>query len=381
MMKIPYARHVIDRADIANVVKVLKSDFITQGPVVERFEKRLLSYCGAKYAVVFSSGTAALHAAYSAAGLSWGDNFITTPNTFAATANAGLLLGAKPVFVDIESNTGNIDVSKVGAKINKKTKLVVPVHYAGNVVDLKDLQELAIKHNFMVIEDACHALGSKYEKSMIGNCRYSDMAVFSFHPAKTITTGEGGAVLTNNPLFYRKLFLFRNHGINKSSFMGNPHGDWYYEMQSLGCNYRLTDMQSALGFSQLRKLNKFISYRRKIAQIYNRAFFNNPFFDVPTQVNQSSCHLYVIRLKNPYVDKKKEIFATLRKNGLGVQVHYIPVYMHPYYRSLGYKEGLCPVAEDFYRRAITIPLSASLKNKEIKYIIETVKLTVQKCCK
>lgn len=387
MNLIPYSRQFIDKEDIKEVVKVLKSDFITQGPKIPEFEQSLADYCGCNYAVVFNSGTSALHGAYSALGLKKGDEFITSPVTFTATSNAGLYLGAKPVFVDVEKDTGNIDTSKIQAKITKKTKLLVPVHYAGHPVNLKIISQIAKKYNLFVVEDACHALGAKYKKRRaqskeqksedwikIGSCKYSDMTALSFHPVKHITTGEGGAVLTNNKEFYNKLLMFRSHGITKDRLINKSDGDWYYEMQFLGYNYRMTDIQAALGISQIRKLDSFIERRREIAEIYNKAFKNNSWFDIPVEKDYafSSYHLYPIRLKYAYKDKKREIFYKLRKRGLGVQTHYIPVYRHPYYKELGYKKGLCPLAEDFYQREISIPVYPVMSNGNINYVIQSL---------
>ncbi|OGW41346.1 MAG: UDP-4-amino-4,6-dideoxy-N-acetyl-beta-L-altrosamine transaminase [Nitrospirae bacterium RBG_13_39_12] len=432
---IPYSRQYIDEEDINEVVKVLKSDFITQGPKIPEFEKKLAEYCGSKYAVVFNSGTSALHGAYFTLGLKKGDEFITTPNTFVASANAGLYLGAKPVFVDVEKNTGNIDPTKIEKKLTKKTKLIVPVHYAGHPADLEKIYKIAKKYNFFVVEDACHALGAKYRRlphpplplegggqgkgcqksrgskqnkdkksedwTKIGSCKYSDMTVLSFHPVKHITTGEGGAVLTNNEEYYKKLLMFRSHGItkDKAQFKVNAKDyikehlnlnlnnfnnldnlnsyfdDWYYEMLFLGYNYRMTDIQAALGLSQLKKLDSFVERRRAIADCYNKAFRDNPYFDIPDEEDYaySSYHLYPIRLKDKYKDKKRDIFSKLRKKGLGVQVHYIPVYLQPYYKELGYKKGLCPVAEDFYMREISIPIYPHMSKRNIKYVITTLK--------
>ncbi len=373
---IPYGKQFIDEDDIKEIVEVLKSDFITQGNKVPEFEKKLANYCGTKYAVVFNSGTSALHGAYFALGLSKDDEFITTPITFAATANAGLYLGAKPVFVDVEPDTGNIDINKIEEKITEKTKLISVVHYAGHPVYLEKIKQIADKYGLKVIEDACHALGAKYKGEKIGNCKYSDATVFSFHPVKHITTGEGGAVLTNDREIYEKLLMFRNHGItkDKSKFLNNPDGEWYYEMQFLGYNYRMTDIQSALGISQLKKLDKFVEKRRKIAKIYNEAFKNNSYFDIPVEKDYAfhSYHLYSIRLKDEYKEKKREIFENLKKEGIGVQVHYIPVYLHPYYQKLGYKKGICPNAEDFYTRQISIPIYPAMNDEDINFVIEKV---------
>jgi UDP-4-amino-4,6-dideoxy-N-acetyl-beta-L-altrosamine transaminase len=379
MNLIPYSCQYIDNEDIREVVKVLKSNFITQGPKIPEFEKTLGAYCGSKYVVVFNSGTSALHGAYFALGLGKGDEFITSPITFVATANAGLYLGAKPVFVDVEPDTGNIDVSKIEKKITRKTKLLVPVHYAGHPVDLKKISQIAKKYKLFVVEDACHALGAKYKGQKIGSCKHSDMTILSFHPVKHITTGEGGAVLTNNKYYYEKLLMLRNHGITKDRSRFTIHdsrstGDWYYEMHSLGYNYRMTDIQAALGVSQLKKLDSFVERRRSIAGQYDKAFENNPYFDILIEKDCvfSSYHLYPIRLNDKYKDKKKEIFSKLREEGLGVQVHYIPVYMQPYYKELGYKKGLCPVAEDFYQREISTPIYPSMENGEKQHVISKI---------
>jgi UDP-4-amino-4,6-dideoxy-L-N-acetyl-beta-L-altrosamine transaminase len=391
-MMIPYARQYIDANDIREVVKVLKSDFLTQGPKIPEFEQKLAVYCGTKYAIVFNSGTSALHGAYFALGLGKGDEFITSPITFVATANAGLYLGAKPVFADVEPDTGNIDASKIEKKITKRTKFLAPIHYAGHPVDLERIRDIATRHKLFVVEDACHALGAKYippqmpgagkqttalksgSRAGIGSCQYSDMTILSFHPVKHITTGEGGAVLTNNKDFYNKLSMFRSHGITKDNFINTSHGDWFYEMQSLGYNYRMTDIQAALGISQLRKLDAFVEKRRAIAEVYLKAFIDNPYFDIACEKDYacSSYHLYPIRLKDKYKNRKKEIFTRMRKIGLGVQVHYIPVYLQPYYSELGYKNGSCPVAEDFYKKEISLPMFPGLKRKDLKEVIRKV---------
>ncbi|WP_457755683.1 UDP-4-amino-4,6-dideoxy-N-acetyl-beta-L-altrosamine transaminase [Thermodesulfatator indicus] len=373
---IPYGKQYIDQDDIKAVEEVLKADFITQGPKVPEFEKKLAEYCDAKYAVVFNSGTSALHAAYFAVGLKEDDEFITTPITFVATANAGLFLRAKPIFIDVEANTGNIDASKIEGKISSQTKLIVPVHYAGHPCDMEKIKEIADRYGLSIVEDACHALGAKYKGSKIGSCKYSDATVFSFHPVKHITTGEGGAVLTNRNDIYEKLLMFRNHGVTKEEekFVKMKEGDWYYEMQFLGFNYRMTDIQAALGISQLKKLDKFIERRRKIVEIYNKAFDCNPYFNIPVEKDYAyhSYHLYPIRLKNNYKDKKKEIFQLLRRKELGVQVHYIPVYIHPYYQQLEYREGESPVAEEFYKREISLPLYPAMTEENVNFVIETV---------
>ncbi|NPA14774.1 MAG: UDP-4-amino-4,6-dideoxy-N-acetyl-beta-L-altrosamine transaminase [Aquificae bacterium] len=378
---IPYGRQYIDDEDIKEVIKVLKSDFITQGPTVEKFERALAEYCGAKYCVVFNSGTSALIGAYFAVGLSAEDSFITSPITFVATANAGLVWGAKPIFVDVEPDTGNIDADLIEEKLEKNTKLIVPVHYAGHPTDMEKVRQIADRNNLFVIEDACHALGAKYKNSPVGACKYSDACIFSFHPVKHITTGEGGAVLTNDITIYKRLKLVRNHGITKSpsEFIFPSEGAWYYEQHHLGFNFRMTDFQAALGISQLRKLSNFVSRRREIAKIYNETFKGNPYFDLPPErvYAYHSYHLYPIRLKESYRSRKREIFDLLRKEGLGVQVHYIPVYWQPYYHKLGYKRGECPMAEEFYKSEISLPIFPSMDDKTVKEVINRVNKVFQ----
>jgi len=374
MKFIPYGHQDISKHDIQEVVRVLKSDFITQGPKIEEFEKKLARFTGAKYSVVFNSGTAALHAAYFAYGLKEKDEFITSPMTFAATANAGLYLGAKPVFCDVQSTTGNIDPFLIEKLITKKTRFVAPIHYGGNPADLEAISKIAKKHNLGIVEDACHALGARYKNSKIGDCKYSDMAAFSFHPVKHITTGEGGAITTNNKKYYERLLIFRTHGTTKEKLVNTSPGDWYYEMQYLGYNYRITDFQAALGISQIARLKNFVKRRREIAKIYNKAFAKNPYFDFLHEGEniKSAYHLYPIRLNSKYEEKKKDIFSELRKNGLGVQVHYIPVYLHPYYQQHGYEKLNYPNAKIFYQREISIPMYPLMSNKDISHVIKII---------
>jgi UDP-4-amino-4,6-dideoxy-L-N-acetyl-beta-L-altrosamine transaminase len=403
---IPYSRQLIEQDDIEAVARVLGSDFLTQGPTVKEFESALCSYTGARYGVLFCSGTAALHAAYFAAGLGAEDEVLTSPITFAATANAALYLGARPVFVDVEPDTGNIDAEKLQQAVTPRSRAVVPVHYAGHPVDLEAISSIAKEFGLIVIEDACHALGAEYlgsrvqgpgsskkdpseaqdpKWSKIGSCAYSDMTVFSFHPVKQITTGEGGAVLTNSSDYYEKLCLFRTHGITKerSKFRNMTHdpcpmtrssGDWYYEMQTLGFNYRMSDIHAALGMSQLRKLDRFVFRRREIAECYNSAYADNPWFAVPPERRyaRSSYHLYPIRLAYGLERQKHELFSSLKDEGIGVQVHYIPVYLHPYYRQMGYEQGLCPAAEEFYRREISIPIYPGMNDSAVDTVINTL---------
>ena len=391
---IPYSRQSIDQDDISAVVSILESDYLTQGPAIAKFESAIAEYTGAKYCVVFSSGTAALHAAYFAAGLGDGDEIITSPITFVATSNAALYLRAKPVFSDVEFDTANIDVGKIEEEITESTKILVPVHYAGHPADIVNIRALADKYGLTVIEDACHALGAQYksgqsknqtvdtrndEWTRIGSCTHSDMTILSFHPVKHIATGEGGAVLTRNKLLYDKLLMFRSHGITKNrayftDTSASGQGEWYYEMQLMGYNYRMTDIQAALGYSQLTKIKRFIEARREIAAYYNHVFQDNPYFDIPIERDycQSSYHLYTIRLKEHLVDKRASVFARLREEGLGVQVLYIPVYLQPYYQKLGHKAGLCPVAEGFYSRAISIPIYHGMTETDRDEVVKRV---------
>jgi len=377
MKYIPYGRHYIDSDDIKEVTKVLRSDWITQGPKIEEFEEKLAHYCGAKYAVVVSSGTAALHIACLVAGIKPGEEVITTPVTFVASANCILYCGGKPVFADIQEDTANIDPEEIRKKITKKTKAIIPVHYAGQPCDLKEIQEIAKRHNLTVIEDAAHALGAEYKGSKIGSCKYSDMTIFSFHPLKSITTGEGGAILTNSKEYYEKLIMFRQHGVTKdrTKFKFNNDANWYYEMHYLGYNYRLTDIQCALGLSQLRKLDKFIKRRRQIAQIYNKELSKLDGIELPVGKKgvKSARHLYTIRIKG---NKRRKIFEALRKRGIGVHLHYIPVYLQPYYQQLGYRKGACPVAENYYNRAITLPLYPKMRDKDVKSVVRILSNTL-----
>lgn len=375
---IPYGHQLIEKDDIEAVSEVLQSDWLTQGPMIEKFEKALAAYCGARFAVVLNSGTAALHAAYYAAGLKTGDEFITSPITFAATANAGVWQGARPIFVDIDPATGNINPDLIEQKITPKTKIIAPVDYSGRPVNMEKINAIAKKHRLIVVEDACQALGSVYKGSKTGSI--SDLTVFSFHPVKTITTGEGGAVLTNDEKYYRKLRIFRTHGITKENLIKNTEGDWYYEMQELGMNYRITDFQCALGLSQLKKADRFVSARAEIVKRYNSAFANCKNFECPlpdSAEKKSAWHLYVIKLKGDLIEEKAEIFNKLRAAGIGVQVHHIPVYFHPFYQKLGYQEGLCPQAEEFYHLAISLPIYPALTESDQIEVINKIKAIIE----
>lgn len=370
---IPYGRQWLDKEDIESVISVLKSDFITQGPKVKEFEDKVANYCGAKYAVAVSSGTAALHIACLAAGIKNGDEVITTPISFAASANCVLYCGGRPVFADIEDDAVNINPAEIEKKITKRTVAIIPVDFAGHPCDLREIQKIAKKHNLMIIEDACHALGAEYRGTKTGSCKFSDMTVFSFHPVKHITTGEGGMVLTNRKDLYKKLTVFKNHGIvrNRKDLLRKNEGSWYYEIQDLGFNYRITDFQCALGISQLKKLGKFIKRRRRIANNYRKELSKIDAITLPVEKDyaKSVWHIYVIRVNR----ERKKIFNKLAKEGIGVNVHYRPIYLHPFYKQLGYKEGLCPKAEKYYREALTIPLYPKMKNEDFSYIIAKLK--------
>lgn len=386
---IPYGKQDLDNSDIRAVAEVLHSDWLTTGPVVEKFEKALTEKVRAKYAAVFNSGTAALHAAYFAAGIGLDDEIITSPITFAATANAALYLGAKPVFADISENSFHIDPEKIEAAITSRTRAIVPVDMAGIPAPLDEIKAIADKHNLVVIEDACHALGALYQGQPIGSI--ADMTVFSFHPVKIITTGEGGAVTTGNEEYYQKLLRFRNHGIERNPELfvrtyeevaSFERGSWYYEQQILGYNYRLPDINCALGLSQLHKLNRFLTRRREIAARYKVAFEKNPYIKIPPEplgknsLQEATWHLYILRLEGES-PPRMQITQMLYKRGIGTQVHYIPVYLHPYYRSLGYNPGLCPNAEDYYRRCFTIPLYPAMSDDDIERVIEAVNIEIE----
>ena len=382
MKKIPYARQWIDKDDIKAVNNLLKSDYLTQGPKVEAFEKSIASYCGAKYAVAVNSGTAALHLACLAAGLKKNDEVITSSITFVASANCALYCGARPVFLDVNEATICIDPEQIEKKITSRTKIIIPVHFAGHPADLIKLKKIARKNNLIVIEDAAHALGAKYRGGRIGSGKYSDMTILSFHAVKHIVTGEGGMVLTNNKKLYDKLVMLRTHGKTRSPKSLNKNcGDWYYQMHYLGFNYRLTDIQSFLGLSKLKKLPDFIRRRKKIVAAYNKVFEGcdglRPLIE-KEDVN-SSHHLYILRFdQKKFSISRKEIFDQYRKKGILVNVHYIPVYFQPYYKALGYKTGLCPTAENYYHQAITLPLYPKMSDLDVKRVIKITRHIIEK---
>jgi perosamine synthetase len=373
---LPYGRQWIDEADIQAVVAVLQSDYLTTGPQIEHFERKLALKVGASYAVAFSNGTAALHAACYAAGIGPGDEVITTPITFAASANCVLYQQGIPIFSDIDEKTYNIDPNQVAAIITSKTKAIIPVDFTGQPADLHELRAIAKEHGLVVIEDAAHALGAAYDGQPIGSI--SDMTMFSLHPVKQITSGEGGVITTNSMIYYENLLEFRSHGIvrepAKSSQESSPLG-WYYEMQSLGFNYRLTDMQAALASSQLDKLDRFVELRSEYAAYYDEAFSQFPLIKTPFQKDsrQSSWHLYVIQLELEFLSAdRNQIYNELIAENIGVQVHYIPVYLHPYYQKLGYAKGQCLKAEQLFERMLTLPLFPSMTHEDVQDVIDAV---------
>ena len=380
---IGYGHQYIDGDDIEAVVEVLKSDYLTQGPAVERFEQELCRITGARHCVAVSNATAGLHIAVAALELGDGMEGITTPNTFLASANCMAYNGVRPVFTDIDPESYNIDPAEIEKHITDRTRLLLPVHFAGLPCEMERINEIAKQHGLRVIEDAAHAVGSRYaDGSPVGNCRYSDMTVFSFHPVKTITTGEGGAVTTNDDGLYRRLLMLRSHGVTKDEGLltKNP-GPWYYEMQTLGFNYRMTDMQAALGFSQLKKLDTFKSRRREIVATYNRAFAGMKHLRTPTEPEGvSSCfHLYVVQVDFTALGKPREqVMQELRDRGIGTQVHYIPVHTQPFYKkTYGYREGDYPVAEKYYGQELSLPLYPGLSDGDVDSVIRAVKEVIE----
>lgn len=375
-MYIPYGRQSVDEEDIQTVVDVLRSDYLTTGPAIPAFEKKVADYVGAKYAVAVNSGTSALHIACLAAGIQEGDEVITTPITFAASSNCVLYCGGKPVFADIQPDTYNIDPAEIEKKITDKTRAIIPVHYTGQPCDMEKITAIAKKHDLLVIEDAAHALGASYQGKRIG--QISDMTCFSFHPVKPITTGEGGMVVTNDEKLYQRLLLFRSHGITREEELmtalepGQERGGWYYQQVELGYNYRITDIACALGSSQMDKLDGFLAVRREIARRYDEAFADVSGLQIPLQ--QAGCesgwHLYMIQVLEK---SRREVFDQLRAKGIGVNVHYIPVYQHPYYQRNGYQDCFCENAEKFYNRAISLPIFPELTREQQQYVIDAVK--------
>ncbi len=375
--KLFYGRQWIDEDDIKAVEGVLRSDLITCGPQVTALERKLEEYTGAKHAVVVSNGTAALHCACIAAGVKEGDEVITTPLTFAASANCALYCGARPVFADVDPQTYNIDPEDIRRKITERTKAVVAVDYTGQAVKINEIKEICRERGLIFIEDAAHSIGTSYEGKKVGSL--ADMTTFSFHPVKTVTGGEGGAVLTNDDALYKKLVLAHAHGIthDESEMEGAPHeGQWYYEQITLGYNFRMTDFQAALINSQMNRLEQFYKRRKEIVRRYNEAFKDLPGIILQKNIPESdTCsHLYVIRLDLKKLScTRREFFDAMSAENIQPQVHYVPVYWFPYYEHLGYKKGLCPVAEEIYKGIMSIPLYPKLSDKDVEDVIEAVK--------
>jgi len=371
---LPYGRQSLDEQDIEAVVEVLRSDWLTTGPKVGEFEERFAAWVGVEQAVSFSSGTAALHAAAFAAGLKSGDEAVTTPLTFCATANCVLYQDATPVFADVSADTLNLNPEEAAKKISSNTRAIIAVDYAGHAADLSVLRSLAEQHGLLLIEDACHALGAEFRGKRVGGI--ADMTVFSFHPVKHLTTGEGGMVTTNDHERAETLRRFRNHGISSEARQRQQSGQWFYEMVALGFNYRLTDFACALGTSQLEKLERNLARRREIAACYTKGFRELPSLIVPVvrEGVNPAWHLYPIRLKLEALSAgRAEIFRALRAENIGVNVHYIPVHRHPYYRErFGYKGGEYPVVEDAYERLISLPMFHGMSDQDVEDVVKAV---------
>ncbi len=377
---INYGKQNINAEDIEAVINVLKSDFLTQGPIIEQFEHKVAEYCGAKYAVAVSNATAALHIACLSAGLKKNEVVWTSPNTFVASANCALYCGGKVEFVDINESTYNMDVTMLEKKLKKteiKPKIVIPVHFAGQSCEMEKIYELSKKYGFKIIEDASHAIGAEYKEVKVGSCKYSDMTVFSFHPVKIITTGEGGMILTNSEKLYEKLKLYRSHGITRNKLLMKNNFDepWYYEQIDLGFNYRITDMQAALGKSQMDRLDEFVDRRRVLAKQYDELLKDTKVITPYQDANaKSSWHLYVIKIDFQNINiSKKELFKLMKEKGIILNLHYIPVHTQPYYKNLGFEKGDFPNSEKYYEDVITIPLFYDLTNQEQIYIVECFK--------
>lgn len=379
---INYGKHYIDKKDIKAVVSTLKSDFLTQGPKVTEFEKKLNSFCGSRYTCAVSSGTAALHLAILSLGIKKNDYVITTPMTFLASANSILYAGANPIFVDIDKKNYCIDLEKLEKKLiefrkkKRKIKAVIVTDYAGHVTDWIKIKRLSKKYNFFTINDNCHALGAKYKKDKKYACKFADIVTQSFHPVKVITTGEGGAVITNSKKFFDRINVLRTHGIERNKKLKKKFGNWYYEMNFLGYNYRLSDLQASLGISQLKKINKFIKKRKKLAKMYDFYFKNNSLFSIPHTESycDHSYHIYPLKINfnNLKIDKKK-FFQILFKKKLNLQVHYIPIHLQNFYRkNFNYKIGDFPVSENYYKQTVSLPLFYSLNFSEQKKVVNKI---------
>lgn len=379
---LPYGRQSIDEDDIAAVIAALRSDWLTQGPAIERFERKVADHCGVKYAVAVANGTAALHIAAAAIDLKPGDRLWTSPNTFVASANCARYLGADVDFVDIDPRTYNLSVARLeeklaaAAKSGRLPKVLAPVHFSGQSCEMEAIAALAKRHGIIVLEDAAHAIGASYRNQPIGSCAFSDLAIFSFHPVKIVTTAEGGMVVTNRADLYERLLLFRNHGITRDERLMEDasHGPWYYQQVELGWNYRLTDLQAALGESQMNKLKAFVARRRTLASRYDELLHDLPLV-TPWQHPDivSAWHLYVIRLCLDRLKKsRRQIVEELRAAGIGVQIHYIPVHTQPCYRRLGFKAGDFPEAEKYYAETISLPMFAGLTDADQEQVVKTL---------
>ena len=379
---IPYGRQDISQDDVNAVLEVLQSDFLTQGPTVPAFEEKIKNYCGVKNAVAVNSSTSALHIACLALGVGPGDIVWTTAITFVASSNCALYCGATVDFVDIDPETYNISISALrlkleeAAKNNSLPKVIIPVHLTGQPCEMAEIFRLSTRYGFKVIEDASHAIGGKYRGKPVGNCAYSDITIFSFHPVKIITTAEGGVAVTNDNELASKMSLLRSHGITRdqSLMSKEAEGSWYYEQVILGLNYRMTDLQAALGLSQMTRLDEFIRVRHEIAKKYDEAF-SKAFLKLPFQLKDchSSYHLYVLRFDFSKLNlTQKQAFDILLEDGIGVNLHYIPVYLQPYYQGLGFREGYCDEAENYYKEAMSIPIHPNLSVEEQDKVIDSI---------
>ena len=384
---IPYGKQDINLADINSVIDVLQSDFLTQGPQTPLFEKTLVDYCGVNYGVAVNSATSALHIACLALGLGGGDWLWTSPNSFVASANCGLYCDAKIDFVDIDPKTHNLSVTELERKLiqakqeNKLPKVVIPVHFSGQSCNMKKIHFLSQEYGFKIIEDASHAIGGKYLEKPIGGCQYSDITVFSFHPVKIITTAEGGLATTNSKELAEKMRLFRSHGItrDKSLMTRDPDGDWYYQQVGLGFNYRMTELQAALGISQMQRLDEFVAKRHILQERYDLLLSDLPIIKpYQDKDNYSALHLYPIQIDLNKVSKNREqIFNVLRENGVGVNVHYIPIHTQPYYLQFGFSEGDFPNSESYYNRTISIPLFHTMTAEQQDEVLDVLKRVLQ----
>jgi len=384
---IPYGRQDIDQADIDSVVDVLQSDFLTQGPQVPLFEKKVSDYCGSEFGVAVNSATSALHISCLALGLGRGDWLWTSPNSFVASANCGLYCGAKIDFVDIDSQTYNLSAEELEKKLiqakqdGNLPKIVIPVHFAGQSCDMQKIHALSKEYGFKIIEDASHAIGGKYLGQPIGGCQYSDITVFSFHPVKIVTTAEGGLATTNNKALLERMQLFRSHGVTRNSeLMGKlSEGGWHYQQVDLGFNYRMTELQAALGVSQMQRLDEFVTQRHILQERYDSLLSNLPIIKPhQNQDSYSALHLYPIQIDLDNVDKGREkIFDELRQNGIGVNVHYIPIYTQPYYSQFGFRIGDFPNSESYYKRVISIPLFHTMTIDQQDEVVRTLGRVLQ----